>query len=293
MSVIQPGILAAVPRHARYLTFTLRPGAKVAGVLRSLMDVVDGESVVVGLGAATLQRLERDIPGLRPFPSLAAHGIEIPATHGALWCWLRGDDRGGLTLRSRELEALLAPAFHLEQMVDAFRYGGGLDLSGYEDGTENPKGRKAQRTGFLTGAGDGLDGSSFVAVQQWRHDLARLRSMKPEQQDWVVGRRRSDNVELDDAPPSAHVKRTAQESFSPEAFVLRRSMPWADAAGEGLLFTAFCHSFYAFEAQLGRMIGLEDGITDALFQMSRPVTGSYFWCPPMAGGRLDLRAAGL
>ena len=32
------------------------------------------------------------------------------------------------------------------------------------------------------------------------------------------GRRHRDNEELDDAPPSAHVKRTAQESFTPEAF---------------------------------------------------------------------------
>ena len=293
MSVIQPGILAAIPRHARYLTFALQPGARIATALRKLADSVDGDSVVVGLGAVTLQSLSREVPGLRPFPALAAHGIEIPATHGALWCWLRGDDRGELALRSRALEALLAPAFRLDQLVDGFRFGRGLDLTGYEDGTENPKGRKAQRIGFVAGSGAGLDGGSFVAVKQWRHDMARFQAMKPAQQDQMVGRRRSDNEELDDAPASAHVKRTAQESFSPEAFVLRRSMPWADAAGEGLLFTAFGHTFDAFEALLRRMIGIEDGVTDALFQMSRPVTGSYFWCPPLAEGRLDLRAAGL
>lgn len=293
MSVIQPGILAAVPRQARYLTFVLQPSATVGVALRKLAELADGERVVVGLGAATLQLLAREIPGLRPFPTLSAHGIEIPATHGALWCWLRGDDRGDLALLSRELEALLAPAFKLDRLVDGFRFGSGLDLSGYEDGTENPKGRKAQRITFMAGQGDGLDGGSFVAVQQWQHDLVRLQAMKPEHQDLMVGRRRSDNEEIDDAPLSAHVKRTAQENFSPEAFVLRRSMPWADAQGEGLLFTAFAHSFDAYEAQMRRMIGLDDGITDALFQMSRPLTGSYFWCPPVVDGRLDLRAAGL
>jgi hypothetical protein len=39
-----------------------------------------------------------------------------------------------------------------------------------------------------------------------------------------------------------------------------------------------------------RMAGLEDGVTDALFRMSRPVTGCHVWCPPMADGDLDLRA---
>jgi putative iron-dependent peroxidase len=99
---------------------------------------------------------------------------------------------------------------------------------------------------------------------------------------------------MDDAPPSAHVKRTAQESFEPEAFVVRRSMPWADGARAGLVFVAFGHSFDAFEAQMRRMVGEEDGITDALFGFTRPLTGAYFWCPPVgAAGRLDLRALGI
>lgn len=82
-------------------------------------------------------------------------------------------------------------------------------------------------------------------------------------------------------------------SFSPQAFVLRRSMPWADGNAGGLNFVAFGKSFDAFEAQLKRMVGAEDGVTDALFKFTRPVTGSYFWCPPMAKARLDLRALGL
>ncbi|MBX9754991.1 MAG: Dyp-type peroxidase, partial [Pseudomonadaceae bacterium] len=99
--------------------------------------------------------------------------------------------------------------------------------------------------------------------------------------------------ELDDAPESAHVKRTAQESFEPEAFVLRRSMPWASAGQAGFMFSAFGCSVAAFEAQLKRMVGAEDGIVDGLFQFTRPLTGSYFWCPPLKDGKLDLRAVGL
>jgi putative iron-dependent peroxidase len=118
--------------------------------------------------------------------------------------------------------------------------------------------------------------------------------MPPAGQDAMIGRRREDNAEIDDAPPSAHVKRTAQESFDPQAFVLRRSMPWAEGARAGLVFVAFGRSFDAFEAQMRRMVGAEDGITDALFRFTRPLTGAYFWCPPLAGdGRLDLRALGL
>jgi putative iron-dependent peroxidase len=41
------------------------------------------------------------------------------------------------------------------------------------------------------------------------------------------------------------------------------------------------------------MVGAEDGTADALFTFTRPVTGAYFWCPPVKNARLDLRAIGL
>jgi len=130
-------------------------------------------------------------------------------------------------------------------------------------------------------------------VQQWVHDFDAFERLGQPGQDLAMGRRHSDNEELADAPASAHVKRTAQESFEPEAFVLRRSMPWAQSRQAGLMFVAFGHSVDAFEAQMRRMAGVEDGIVDALFRFSRPVNGAYFWCPPVHEGRLDLRALGL
>jgi putative iron-dependent peroxidase len=122
------------------------------------------------------------------------------------------------------------------------------------------------------------------------HDLARFESFGEQQRDHVMGRSAQTNEELDDAPETAHVKRTAQESFDPAAFMVRRSMPWAGAEEEGLEFVSFVASLDAFERMMRRMVGLEDGIVDALFTFSRPVTGGYYWCPPVRGDRLDLSA---
>ena len=146
---------------------------------------------------------------------------------------------------------------------------------------------------IVQGKGDGLDGSSLVAVQQWVHDFALFDALSPKEQDDSVGRRKSNNEELPDAPPSAHVKKTAQESFDPPAFVVRRSMPWVDGLRGGLNFVGFGKSLDAFEAQLKRMAGAEDGIVDGLFQYTRPINGGYFWCPPLRNGRVGLRALGL
>jgi len=293
MSTVQPGILAVVPRLARYLVFSLAPSSEPHEALLRLCEHADGEHTVIGIGQSTLLALGRRIEGLRVFPCYSEAGIDVPSTPGALWCWLRGEDRGELVHRTRSIARTVSPTFRLEKVIDAFQYGPSLDLTGYEDGTENPTGEHAYAAAVTQEQGEGLDGSSFVAVQQWVHDLTRFESMSGLEQDHTIGRRKSDNQEIDDAPASAHVKRTAQESFEPEAFVLRRSMPWADATGEGLVFVAFGQSFQPFEALLRRMVGADDGIPDALFTFTRPISGHYFWCPPMHNGKLDLRALAL
>ena len=291
MDTVQPGILQPVPRQARYLMFTLKPARKIdntAMILKNFADTIDGEQTVVGLGQSLLNHLKSNIKGLRTFPVYAVDGIDIPSTPYALCCWLRGDDRGELLHQTRTLKGLLEPAFTCEQVIDAFQYGPSLDLTGYEDGTENPQDGDAVKAAIVQNGETGLDGSSFLAIQQWVHDLDQFQSLSQHARDDTFGRRISDNEEIDDAPQSAHVKRTAQEDFEPEAFVVRRSMPWADAEKEGLVFSAFGHSFDAFEALLNRMLGLDDGIQDALFNFTRPLTGSYFWCPPISNGTLDL-----
>lgn len=289
----QPGILGDVPRQARHIILDLKHGADATAALKALAGAVDGDSVVVGLGQSLVLELGATVEGLRNFPSHVARAVNIPATPAALWLWLRGEDRGELVHRTRELKALLSSAFEVRQTIDSFQYRDSRDLSGYEDGTENPEGDEALDAAILQGSGADLDGSSFVAVQQWLHDLDYFQSLPQAEQDNTIGRRISDNEEIDDAPESAHVKRTAQEDFEPEAFVLRRSMPWANETEQGLVFVAFGHSFDAYEALLNRMTGVDDGIIDSLFRFTRPLTGSYFWCPPQKNGRLNLQALGL
>lgn len=293
MSNYQPGILAPVPRFGRYLKFFLKASADARQPLSAVARIADGKSAVVGIGESVVFALGTEVPGLRPFPTGFGRGLKLSSNPAALWIWLRGEDRGDLVHASNKIVDAAAPAFCLDGVIDGFNHGGGRDLTGYEDGTENPQGQKAVDVAVASGLGDGLDGSSFVAVQLWIHDFKVFDAMSPADQDNAIGRRRGDNEELADAPASSHVKRTAQESFEPEAFVLRRSMPWAEGMRAGLNFVAFGKSFDAFEAQLRRMVGAEDGIIDALFKFTLPVSGSYFWCPPMRGARLDLRALGL
>lgn len=293
MENVQSAILQPPPRLARYLTLDLKHGGDPGPALTKLADYADGDSLVVGIGLSLCLTFNKTVEGLKNFPSHIARAVEVPATHGGLWLWLRGDDRGALLHRTRQVTAILSEAFETRQIIDGFQYRDSRDLTGYEDGTENPEGEEAINASIVQGVDEGMDGSSFVAVQQWLHDLDYFQSLPQATQDNTVGRRISDNEEIEDAPESAHVKRTAQEDFDPEAFVVRRSMPWVEGSDAGLVFVAFGKSFDAYEALLNRMTGVDDGIIDALFQFTRPLTGGFFWCPPMKNGRLDLRVLGL
>jgi putative iron-dependent peroxidase len=288
----QAALFEPIPAHARHLFFELIPSANPQAALQKLAAACDGRAVVLGIGQPVADAVGIPIPGLREFPERFHARPEVPATQHALWLWLRGDEPGDLLLQGHALQALAAPAFSLVQAIDCFRHQDSRDLTGYEDGTENPEDDAAIKAAVVQGQGAGIDGSSFAAVQQWLHDFPAFESMPRAEQDNCFGRRRDDNEEIDDAPESAHVKRTAQEDFDPEAFVVRRSMPWVDGADAGLVFLAFGKSFDAFEALLNRMTGQDDGISDALFGFTRPLTGEYYWCPPMAGSAIDLSALG-
>jgi len=257
----QSAILDPVPAHARHLFFELKPATAPLAALRALAAACDGSSAVLGIGAGVAAALGVHLPGLRAFPELPAARPAIPVTQHALWLWLRGGEPGDLLLQGHAVEALAAPAFTRVQAIDSFRHRDSRDLTGYEDGTENPKDEAAVEAAIAQGLGAGIDGSSFAAVQQWLHDFPTFDAMPRSEQDNCFGR--------------------------------RRSMPWVAGADAGLVFLAFGKSFDAYEAQLRRMTGHDDGISDALFSLTRPLTGGYYWCPPLGAAGVDLQALGL
>lgn len=284
----QPGILQPVPLVARSLSFRIDRPEAVGDAMRRLAAGFATECGIVGIGEPCALALGRRIPGLRTFPSMSGPGCTAPSTQEALWVRVCAPDRGIAFDHGRMVRQLLGAAFRLTSVLDTFTYHGGRDLTKFEDGTENPKDDAAVQAAIV---GEGpLAGSSYVAVQQWVHDLDRFEGYPEARRDQIIGRSAQTNDELEDAPDWAHVRRTAQESYDPPAFMVRRSMPWAGVDTEGLEFVAFVSSLDKFTRMMRRMVGLEDGIVDGLFGFTRPVSGGFYWCPPAVDGRLALDA---
>ncbi len=288
----QPCILDPVPMLGRFLAYDLGFGDDPKPALVRLRESVSPAHTVIGIGQPLALAVGAEIPGLRAFPAVTGPGSSFPSTQAALWAFLAGSSASDLHDRARTLRTLLGAGFQMREEVAAFQYRGGRDLSGFEDGTANPEDRDAVAAAIVSGRGEGLDGSSFVAAQRWVHDLEGFASLTQEERDDTIGRHQITNEEFEEAPASAHVKRTAQESFEPPAYMVRRSMPWGGVEEHGLYFVAYGESLDRFERVLRRMAGLDDGIVDSLLHLSRPVTGGYYWCPPVHEGRLDWRALG-
>jgi len=284
-AMFQPAILEPPPPLGRFVTFALHPDADPAEVLRALSAFEPDPKTIVGMGTPLADRLGRPVPGLRAFP---ADLPAFPSTQHAAWIFLTHGDPTRLFDAGRALARRFRGLLDVVDEIDSFAYRTERDLSGFVDGTENPKGEDALRAAIIAARGPGLDGGSFVAVQRWVHDLDAVDRMSAAARAGAVGRDEETNAELEDAPASAHVKRTAQESFDPPAHIVRRSMPYGGIREHGLNFVAFGESLDRFERQLRRMAGQDDGIPDGLLSFTRAVSGAYYFCPPLRQGRYDL-----
>lgn len=277
------GALGAEPPAAVSLEWRHR--GDPAALWRAL-QALHQPGAVIGVGAPLAAAVGADLPGLRAFGRLQRGRYTLPSTQLDVWALVPGPDAGKVFERADPLIAALAPFAELVEATPLFSYRHGHDLSGYKDGTENPVGDAAWAAA-LVAEGEGA-GGSHVLVQRWLHFRDRWAALPGRARDHVIGRRLDDDEELAEAPESAHVKRTAQEDFDPPAFLLRRSMPWGQGRRHGLQFIAFAASLDTMQAQLERMMGLDDGLQDALLGHSQAETGACYWCPPSAGGVLLL-----
>jgi putative iron-dependent peroxidase len=84
-TLVQHGILDAMPAQGSYLFFSARVDGNLRKALKKLAHHADGEAIVVGIGASLAKALNADIHSLRNFPALDG-AVDVPSTPFALWC---------------------------------------------------------------------------------------------------------------------------------------------------------------------------------------------------------------
>ncbi|UDY35400.1 Dyp-type peroxidase [Dermatobacter hominis] len=288
---VQPGILDEATTCHCVQQYEVTLGVDVArlraaiGAIRGLAGSDRGpDHVVVAIGASLLGTLAPDeMPaGMRPFTEI--HGTDghvAPSTQDDLLLWFSSAtaDRclSGAWLSRAELDGLA----DLRAETHGFQYFDHQDLTGFEDGTENPKG--PDRLEVATIPEGPSAGGSFVLAQRWVHDLRAFELLQVDEQELVFGRTKDGSQELDPVPERSHVERVVTtDADGDEREIYRRSFPYGTTDELGLQFLAFNRDLSTFQDMLERMFGAADGLRDRLTDVSRPVSGAYYIAPTVA-----------
>jgi putative iron-dependent peroxidase len=119
-------------------------------------------------------------------------------------------------------------------------------------------------------------GGSILLLQKWAHDTSAWESLAVARQEQVIGRTKDKSVELDDKPSDSHVARTDQDQFGK---IFRRNMPYGTIADHGTMFVGFSADQRPLATMLEKMVGLDDGVRDALTRYTQALTGAYYFVP--------------
>lgn len=288
MATPQSAIFFEDSTHHYFLEYNLRTGWRPAELRTALAGVLEERApsarVMIAFGPAAWQLVAPDAmpDDFIPFhPVLGKRDRTAPGSQGDVFFWIHGLRHDLNMDLAMHIQRALSELATLELEVHGFRYLDSRDLTGFIDGTENPREHEAREVAVIPQGRPGA-GGSFVLSQKWVHDLAAFERLSGEEQEAVIGRTKADSVELEDAPPTAHIRRTDVKIDGKALKIYRRSAPYGNLRESGLYFLAFSGELMRFAIQLDRMFGLsEDGLMDSLTGFSAPVSGSYWFAPPV------------
>ena len=299
MPAVQPQpILAPLTPAAIFLVVTIDEGGEatvhdalpdLSGLVRAIgfRDPAKRLSAITSIGSDAWDRLfggPRPAE-LHPFIELAGPRHAAPATPGDLLFHIRAETLDVcFELASRILKSM-AGAVTVVDEVHGFQFFDNRDLLGFVDGTENPDGAKAVSATAIGEEDPEFEGSCYVHVQKYVHDMPSWESLSGSEQERVIGRTKLDDIELDDdeKPANSHVALnviTADDGT--ERKIVRRNMPFGEVGkGEyGTYFIGYSRTPRVTERMLRNMfLGDPPGNTDRILDFSTAETGGLFFSP--------------
>ena len=283
MPTPQPGIFAVGNRTHHHLEFDCQgePRDVLAAVqrIREAATTVVGVNVVVGFGARQWASISPAAPSdLIAFAAIEGDdGFTMRATQHDLWLWLHASGPDAVFNVARIAAIELADLATVANEQACFTYQASQDLTGFEDGTENPPLDVAVERAVIAG-----DGGSIVLLQKWVHDLDGFEALELSDREQVIGRTLQGSVELEESPPNSHVGRVViEDDQGDELQIFRRSTAFGGVEEHGLMFLAFSADRARLQRMLERMAGAEDGVRDRLTEFSTPERSAWYYAPPL------------
>ncbi len=293
VTVPQFGIFAQGTIAHAFVEWDLRPdvdlheAARVLGRLRGPTVSAGGVNLVLAFGSELWRALapEDQPDGLGPFQRIGTlGGHHAPATQHDLWLWINGSSQDVVFEHTRAAARAIDEVAELAGEQLAFVHRDSRDLTGFIDGTANPTMVDAPSAALVPDGRPGAGGSHVLAMR-WVHNLDSFEALPVAEQERIFGRTKPASIELgeDAKPPTAHIARVEiEDDAGNELPIYRRSVPYGTVAEHGLYFVAFSADRTRYDRMLSRMFGIDgDGRHDRITEFSRPVSGAYYFAPPL------------
>ncbi|MFT7531405.1 MAG: putative iron-dependent peroxidase [Gammaproteobacteria bacterium] len=288
MHTPQQGIFQENSSKFYHLEYKLNFSHPLARLLKAISTVIsegrDNVHLVIAFGPKAWRSLQPNwVPEeLEDFKTIdGINGFTLPSTQRDVFFWVHSKNHDDNLDTVLKIQQIMGEVASLELDLTGFAYHDSRDLTGFIDGSANPKGDDRHQVAIIP---DNLIGAggSYVLTQQWKHQLREFSSLPLDQQEKVIGRTKSDSIELakNKMPENSHVSRTDVEIDGKAMKIYRRSSPYGSATEQGLYFLSFSCEINRFNIQLERMFGTtSDGIHDKLIEFSQPTTSSYWFAP--------------
>ena len=299
MPPVQPQpVLAPLTPAAIFLVVTINEGGEatvhdalpdLSGLVRAIgfRDPAKRLSAIASIGSDAWDRLfggPRPAE-LHPFIELNGPRHTAPATPGDLLFHIRAETLDVcFELASRILKSM-AGAVTVVDEVHGFRFFDNRDLLGFVDGTENPDGALAVSATAIGEEDPEFEGSCYVHVQKYVHDMPSWESLSVNEQERVIGRTKLDDIELEDdeKPADAHIAlNVITDDDGTELKIVRHNMPFGEVgkAEYGTYFIGYSRAPRVTERLLENMfLGDPPGNTDRILDFSTAETGGLFFSP--------------
>ena len=292
-------VLAPLTSSAIFLVASIKPDtesyatvrdfcADLPGIYRAVdfRRIEGGLSCVASFGSDAWDKLFPNNPRpaeLHPFKELRAGDRHAPSTPADLLFHLRAKRMDLCFELVAQIMSRIGPALSTVDETHGFRYFDDRDLLGFVDGTENPGGPIAVSATTIGDEDPEFEGSCYVHVQKYIHDMPSWESLSVTEQEGVIGRTKLDDIELDVKPADAHIAlNVITDDDGTELKIVRHNMPFGEVGkGEyGTYFIGYSRTPQVTERMLQNMfLGDPPGNTDRILDFSTAETGGLFFSP--------------
>jgi putative iron-dependent peroxidase len=245
---------------------------------------VSRASCVIGIGHNAWLRLGLPAPipkELVDFVPIAGEKHTAVSSKGDLHFHIRADNTSICYDMAYAISDILDPVAISVEEIHGFRYWDSRSILGFVDGTENPQGQERELFSMIGDEDPVYKGGSYLFVQKYIHDLTAWKGLSTEQQEKVIGRYKSNDIEMaDDVKPSnSHI---ALANIGDDLKIVSDNMPFGNMSTNemGTYFIAYTSTFTTVQKMLSNMfIGVPEGNYDRILDFSTAKTGSLYFVP--------------